>query len=326
MPLLILFFLGLGVLGQFLLYENLAGFVEFVSSPAKQRELESLPTTSAAAAGTFLRPFLGFALVLLWSWWLHRDGRPRSVPACIAATTGLIFLLLLANFSYNRGSLVAPVLAVVAAYSVHVRRVSFLALGLATTVALFAALAFGWYRSTDLEITELTMADLSESWSTDQITEFFQFYASGPQMTAYLIEQTADSPLHGGWTLVCSALYPVPVFGKAFRAESGVGILNMLIYQDPEVVDQIISYDAELYLNFHVPGVIVGNALLGWLIRYFQGRFLHAPKAIESYVWLMLALWTIYPGSLPVISQMCVYFFWPIYGYFALKGRGRSPL
>ena len=192
------------------------------------------------------------------------------------------------NFSYNRGSLVAPVLAVAAAYSVHVRRISFLAVGVAATVVLFFALAFGWYRSTNLEISELTLADLSEPWSEDQIADFFQIYASGPQMTAYLIEERGDgSPLYLGRTLVCSALSPVPVIGKAFREESGVNILNMLIYHDPEISDQLISYDAELYINFHIPGIVAGYALLGWLVRCCQGRFLGAAaRAIESYAWL----------------------------------------
>jgi hypothetical protein len=311
-------FLGLGLLGQCLAYESLEGFLDFVSSPVQHRERAELPTTPAGAASTFLRPFLGFALVLLWSRWLRRGGRPRPVAACAAATAGLIVLLLLANFSYNRGSLLAPVLAVTAAYSVHVRRVSFLAIALGGTVVLFAALAFGWYRSTNLEISELATADLSGTWSDDQVAEFFQIYASGPQMTAYLIDEHGDSPLYLGRTLVCSLLYPVPVLGKAFREGSGVCILNMLIYQDPDVVDQVIPYDAELYINFHAAGVVLGYGVLGWLVRGFQARFLQARHAVESYAWLLLALWLIFPGSLPVASQMYVYFFWPVYCYFGL--------
>jgi hypothetical protein len=323
-PLLIGAFLAFGLAGQFLAYENLASFVEFVSSPASQRDRGAEPATPAAAAATFLRPFFGFGLVLLWSWWLQRKDRSRSVPACATATAGLVVLLLLTNFSYNRGSMVAPVVAVVAAYSVHIRRVSFLAVGLAGTVVLFAALAFGWYRSTDLEIHELRTADLRQTWSADQVTEFFQVYASGPQMTAFLIDERGDgSPLYWGRTMVCSVLYPVPVLGKAFREESGVGILNRLIYRDPEIVDQIIAYDAELYINFHVPGVVVGYALLGCAVLYVQGRFRQARQAVESYAWLILALWLVFPGSLPVMSQMCVYFFWPVYGYFAFKRWAR---
>ena len=38
---LVLVFLGLGVLGMCLAYESLAGFLEFASSPAQQREREA---------------------------------------------------------------------------------------------------------------------------------------------------------------------------------------------------------------------------------------------------------------------------------------------
>jgi hypothetical protein len=132
----------------------------------------------------------------------------------------------------------------------------------------------------------------------------------------------------------------VPVLGKGYRDESGVAILNMLIYQDPENLDQIIAYDAELYINFHAAGVVVGYALLGCLIAFFQARFVRSRQPIDSYIWLTVSLWVVFPGSLPVLSQICVYFFWPAYLYLALTwmtsaGRhseddaqsvGRSPL
>jgi hypothetical protein len=312
-------FLALGVLGQCLAYQSPGEFLDLISSPAKERERAAEATTPAKAAATFLRPFLGFALVMVWSWWLGRGDRARSVRASVLATAVLLPLLLVANFSYNRGSLLAPLVAVAAAFSVHVRRISYPAVALAAALALAAVLAFGWYRSSDLEAADVAAADLGEMWSSEHVAEFFQIYASGPQMAAYLVEEREDDPLYYGRTLVCSVLYPVPVLGKAYREESGVGILNRLIYQDPDNADQVIPYDAELYINFHVAGVLAGYALLGWLVRYVQGRFLAAPRAVESYAWLLLGLWAVFPGSLPVLSQMCVYFFWPIYLYFAVN-------
>jgi len=32
-----------------------------------------------------------------------------------------------------------------------------------------------------------------------------------------------------------------------------------------------------------------------------------------------MALWTVFPGSLAITSQIYVYSFWPIYSYFAAK-------
>ena len=55
-----------------------------------------------------------------------------------------------------------------------------------------------------------------------------------------------------------------------------------------------------------------------------------APTPVEGYAWLMMALWTVFPGSLSVASQIYLYSFWPIYGYFMItRLRGgigrRSP-
>jgi hypothetical protein len=235
-----------------------------------------------------------------------------------------VVLLLFANFSYNRGSLLAPVLAVAAAYSAHVRRLSVPLLALAATPVLLAALTFGWYRSTDLEIQDLLSANASVPSPEMNVVGFLQVYGPGPQFLAYLIDQSGDGfrPYYGR-TLVSSLLYPVPVLGKPFRETSGVSIYNRLIYGEPDNLDQVIPYDAELYLNFHTPGVVAGFALLGWLVSWFQGRFLRAGNPVETYCWFLLSLWVVFPGSVPVTSQMYVYFFWPIYGYFLLRKVGQ---
>jgi hypothetical protein len=62
--------------------------------------------------------------------------------------------------------------------------------------------------------------------------------------------------------------------------------------------------------------------LLGLLLAFFQTRFMQTEHAVESYLWFLLALWTVFPGSLPVLSQIAVYFFWPIYIYLSVKVLG----
>ena len=72
-------------------------------------------------------------------------------------------------------------------------------------------------------------------------------------------------------------------------------------------------------MNFHLAGVVLGNVLLGCVLAWLQGKFVAAPNPVESYAWLMMALWTVFPGSLSVTSQIYVYSFWPIYSYFVAK-------
>jgi hypothetical protein len=315
-PFLIVPFAVLGVVGFLLAHGGIGGFLEYASSPIEERLRAEEATTLAGAAGTFLKHFLGFAVVLAWSGWLgKRRRRPLPIVMVTAAT---VIALLVVNFNYNRGTMLGPILALGAAFSVHVRRIPFKAVVLAGVLTLSLSFVFGWYRSTDLEIGEVSMAALADAWKSDDVVEFVQVYASGPQMAAYLIE-SLEGTYYYGKTLLPSLIYPVPVLGKPFREISGPVLFNELIYGSADSLDQIIPLDGELYINFHLVGVALGSALLGWYLAWLQGKFVSAPNGVESYAWLMIALWTMFPGSLSVASQIYVYSFWPIYTYFAFK-------
>ena len=311
---LIVPFAVVGVLGFLLAHGGIGGFVDYISSPVESRLRAEEATTLAAAAGTFLKHFLGFAVVLAWSWWLGKA--PRRKLSIIAVTTVVALALLVVNFNYNRGTMLSPIIALIAAFSMHVRRIPFKGVVLAGVLALSLAFVFGWYRSTDLEITELSASALADTWNGDRVVEFVQIYASAPQMTAYLIE-SLEGKFYYGKTLLPSLVYPIPVLGKPFREISGPVILNELIYGDSDSVDQIIPLAGELYINFHLAGVALGGVLVGCLLAWLQGKFVAAPTAVESYAWLLMALWTVFPGSLSVASQIYLYSFWPIYVYFA---------
>jgi hypothetical protein len=313
---LIVPFAVVGVLGFLLAHGGIGGFVDYISSPVESRLRAEEATTLAAAAGTFLKHFLGFAVVLAWSWWLGKA--PRRTLSIIAVTTVVALALLVVNFNYNRGTMLGPIIALAAAFSMHVWRIPLKGVVLAGVLALSLAFVFGWYRSTDLEITELSASALADTWNADRVVEFVQIYASAPQMTAYLIE-SLEGKFYYGKTLLPSLVYPIPVLGKPFREISGPGILNELIYGDSDSVDQIIPLAGELYINFHLAGVVLGGVLVGCLLAWLQGKFVAAPTAVESYAWLLMALWTVFPGSLSVASQIYLYSFWPIYVYFAAR-------
>jgi hypothetical protein len=313
---LIVPFAVVGVAGFLLAHGGVGGFLDYVSSPIEQRLREEEATTLQAAAGNFLKHFLGFALVLGWSWWLGR-ARRRMVPI-VAVSAAVVAMLLVANFNYNRGTMLGPIVGLAAAFSVHVRRIPFKGVVLAGVLALAIAFAFGGYRASDLDVTELSGAAIAETWNAERMVEFVQIYASAPHMTAYLIE-ALEGKFYYGTTLLPSLVYPVPVLGKPFRDNSGPVIFNEVIYGQTETLDQIIPQNAELYVNLHLAGVIVGNVLLGGFLVWLQGKFIAAPNPVESYAWVMLALWTVFPGSLSVTSQIYLYSFWPIYSYFMIK-------
>jgi hypothetical protein len=309
-------FAVLGLLGLLLTHGGVAGFIDYVSSPIEHRLRAEEPTTPQGAAGSFLKHFLGFAVVLAWSWWLGKT--PRRKVSILVVTAGVVIVLLVANFNYNRGTMLGPLVGLAAAFSVHVWRIPFKGIVLAGVLALSLAFVFGLYRSTDLDITELSASAVADMWDPEDVVGFMQIYASAPQMSAYLIE-SLEGKFYYGKTLLPSLVYPIPVLGKPYRDTSGTGIFNELIYGDTESVDQVIPLDGELYINFHLAGVVLGNVFLGCFLAWLQGKFVGAPNPVESYAWLMMALWTVFPGSLPVTSQMYVYSFWPMYIYFVVK-------
>lgn len=314
---LIVPFAVLGLLGFLVTHGGVAGFIDYASSPIEQRQRAEEATTVLGAASSFLKHFLGFAVVLAWNWWLGKA--PRSKALIIPVTAGVMVLLLVANFNYNRGTMLGPIIGLAAAFSMHVWRLPFKGLILASVLALSVAFAFGWYRSTDLDITELSVSAVEDPWDSEGVLGFVQIYASAPQMSAYLIE-SLEGKFYDGKTLLPSLVYPIPVLGKPYRDAGGPVIFNELIYGDTTTsLDQIIPLDGELYINFHLVGVVFGNLLLGGVLAWLQRKFTAAPTPVESYVWAVLALWIVFPGSLSVASQMYVYSFWPIYIYFAVK-------
>ena len=79
---LILPFAALGLVGFLLAHGGIGGFLEYASSPTEERLRAEEATTLAGAAGTFLKHFLGFAVVLAWSWWLGKRRRRPSGSWC----------------------------------------------------------------------------------------------------------------------------------------------------------------------------------------------------------------------------------------------------
>ena len=120
---LIVPFAVLGLLGFLLMHGGVAGFIEYASSPIEHRLRAEEATTLQGAAGNFLKHFLGFAVVLAWSWWLGRA--PRRKVSIIAVTAGVVIVLLIANFNYNRGTMLGPIVGLAAAFSAHVWRIPF---------------------------------------------------------------------------------------------------------------------------------------------------------------------------------------------------------
>lgn len=309
-------FILLGAGGLWFTFGSLGGYLQYITVPETARRMAESPTTIRSALGTFLRPFLPFGLILLWSNGISPRARRGGY---VIPTLLLLVTIFPVTANYNRASMVGPVLAVLAAYSLTVRRLPARTVALVGLGLLLVGIAFGNYRRENLADPDPSAR--AQGSILRDANEFLQLYGEGPQFLGFLLEQTREESLHLGRTLFASFVYPVPILGKSFRDLSGVHLYNRLIYGRPGIVDQIIPASGELLLNFHLAGVAAFFALLGFLVQRIELRFLNAPTAFSAATLFYSGMWASFPiaGSMAVLSQLLIYGFWPVYVYFGLR-------
>jgi hypothetical protein len=317
----------LGVVGVYFAFGGLSELLQYFSQPAQDALVPSeQPATLTGAASSFLRPFLGFAFALLWCRWVDRRQGPR-LPRLLGAPVVIIIIMgSYYSFNYNRGAVIAPMVALAAVYSTRVRQVPTAALVLVAMISFPLVMVLGVYRTGGTTLGDV-VSDPSARRSIGQelnLDETVQVYGGAPQFTAFALESSDYARhLYWGTTLAASAILPVPVLGKPFRSYSGVTIYNQMIYGNITTLegDQIFPFAAELFFNLHVFGVVAGYAALGVVIWRLQHAFEHAPNAIETFIWQYAGVWATFlvQGSLAVLSQILIYFFWPIYVYYVLR-------
>jgi hypothetical protein len=149
-------------------------------------------------------------------------------------------------------------------------------------------------------------------------------YTAAPQYLGYLLDRTRyGRDPHYGRTLVSSAMFPVPRLGAPFRHSSGLAIYNDAVYGPIGRGDLVTPFQGELFLDFTFGGVAAGYLILGLLISRVQRSFERAPEAFAAYVWQYAGIWLgfLVIGSLAVVSQIAIYFFWPALVYALLRQR-----
>ncbi|MEW5956405.1 MAG: O-antigen polysaccharide polymerase Wzy [Chloroflexota bacterium] len=319
---LVFIYAAIGILGLYLYHGSWQGYLNYLTDPGSLTLIKRDETASlSGAASTFFRPFMGFALVMAWSYWLDKNRSNRSWPRAGLGTLLLLLAFPLVNtFNYNRGSIVAPMIAVLAAYSLRVSRLSLKFLVIGGCILFVFVSMLGAYRNLANPISRNRPETISIAAAADPQAgvEFAQIYLSAPQFAAFLIEEShSNSKIYWGSTLLSSVLYPLPMLGKSFRSTSGVMLYNALIYStgNSGARDQVLPYIAEFFINFHLPGVIIGYMLLGYVLARLQHSFETAHTTFDAYGWFYMGIWLLFPGSVPVTSQVCIYLLWPFYIY-----------
>jgi hypothetical protein len=326
-------YIGLGILGMALAFGSLGALKTYLTSPGLAYEaVLGASSTVLGLAANVLRPFLGMGLVLVWCRRLDRTrGKSRLRDSLATAAVLVLALFAYGTFSYNRGSIAVPIVCMLAVFSRRVRRFKAFELVAIGGIGLILLGTIGFYRSSGFTSSRLlSRQGVTSVRDSLDFNHQIQVYGNGPQFLGFLLENSDALTPSYGRTSASAVLFPIPVLGKPFRPTSGAVIYNRWIYGAEvgglELGDQIAPFAGEVSMDFRTPGVIAGFLILGLAIARLQLRFERTSSALELYVTQFTAVWLAFLviGSLEVVSQIFVYFFWPIYilvGYELLRRR-----
>lgn len=310
---------ALGLAGFALTFRSLAQMLDYLQDSATMKEVQQAMEGSwSGLLSTVCRPFLGFALV---AWWARsadanrwRNSARRPLLSGVVAGIGIAAAN--STFSFNRAAFVFPLICLIAVYSARVRRIRPALLCAGAAAALPLLMAIGPYRAALMSGARTGEAEL---FVVDNIAQTVQGYATGPSYSGLFYENIEWGDKLGGSTLLASALSPVPVLGKSFRENNGQTVYNRALYGVSLYSDQIISFAAELFVNLHVPGVVAGFVLLGLALARAESWFTATSSAFGAFAIQYASLWaaTLTLWSLSIFTQIMIYFFGPIYLYWA---------
>jgi hypothetical protein len=311
----------LGVGGVFFSFGNFAGLLEYFNNPGfYSGYLADLSSTWRGLFALFLKPFLGFAIIMAWCRWNDSDGVRssswRRILIAVLVLAGVVFSFSL--FNYNRGSIAVPLIGIAAVALVKGDKLSWRLMLVAGLLVLVLSPVYAIYRSgTELGENLLEKSDVLGVLVEDvDISDIVQAYGGAPQYLGFLLEKShwGRDP-HWGAVTVSSILSPLPVLGKPFRAESGIAVYNRVVYGTDAIADQNISLQGEAFLDFHIPGILFVFAVFGCVLHYLQQAFERSRSSLEVYIWQYFAVWMCFAifAGIGVLSQILIYFCWPLY-------------
>jgi hypothetical protein len=329
-PWLPILFVCLGLSGLLLSFGSPGDLLAYLTSPNRARAVAAEEATYRGLVGLILRPFLGFGLIAMWCRSIDSSRRPGG-PARLSMLLLLVVTVLsYGTFGFNRASIVYPLLGILAVYNARVRRLGVAALLTVAALSLVLFGSIGIYRSGSATADQFfgTSGRLAIQEGFD-LNEEIQVYGAAPQFLAFVMTQAeAFSPRWGG-AILSGIASPVPVLGESFREASGTGLYNRWIYGAFDVRDQVIPFAGELFIDLRIVGVLVGFLVLGAIVARVQVGFVRTTTALGAFVSQYVGMWLAFPivGSAEVVSQIFVYFMWPVYlsiGYSLFRSRTGS--
>ena len=197
---------AIGFLGFFLAFGALDKVAEYFSDPSGYLSgFANVSDKLGLVAGNYLRPFLGICVVMLWCRWLDRKRLHKTKRLTSVVTSVAILAACFSNatFNYNRGSLVVPLvamLAVIVSGPIRVPRATMISAGAIVLIVLSLLPFYGAYRSSNFTGGELLKDPSVRYVLADKVelSEMFQVYGGAPQFLGFLLEAGQwGSPANG---------------------------------------------------------------------------------------------------------------------------------
>jgi hypothetical protein len=314
-------YLVLGLIGLFIAFRTPHNLISYFRNASVHVGALNQQGQAGASkvASVILRAFLGFAVIVPFCAWLDREPRPRGLKLIsVTVVAALLVLVSNATFSYNRAAFVAPLIALAGALGARTLRLRLSLLLLTGLAALAVLTGFRAYRNSPYSLGQILTSSRARSSlvSHVSVSKEIQIYSNAPQYLGYLLDRTGfgANPKYGR-TLIASLMYPVPALGAPLRSYSGVEIFNHLIYGPSSTdMDQVIPFQGELFLDFSYAGVVAGYLAFGLLMGSVQRAFQRSRSTFEAFTWQYTGIWLgfLVVGSIAVVSQTALYFFWPM--------------
>jgi len=312
---LIIIMAALGLIGFKLSFGSINEFLSYFLEPLRWVELTSNKTSIQSFLGLILRPFLGYSVAYAWCRWIDKRSSKINLTVGLIVTLIAMALVAAASMDFNRASVFVPVLAIIGVFLAKIPKRRFLLGALWFSFLIVIIILFANYRATVYSGAMPSRPNMSE-----EFLGLLQNYFGAPQFLGFILEITDfGSTIFLGKTIIPSLMYPIPVFGKPFRSLSGPFIYNTWIYGlGLPSFDQILPNIGELFINFHLFGVLIGYIFLGVLLAYVEHLFNNSTQKGSVYIFTstVIGYWIaqlIANTNLAITSQILFYKIWPIY-------------
>jgi hypothetical protein len=152
--------MALGCLSLYLYYDGISQYLYQLSHPEIHHSFDAdMSSTWKGVSGIFLRPFLTFGIVGLWCYAIDTRRHATRILSATMFTVVALPLIILGSASFNRASMLVPLLGVITVFSNRIRRLSsgvFIAI---VGVLLLLAAAWGTYRSSATALEDFNLQD-----------------------------------------------------------------------------------------------------------------------------------------------------------------------